>query len=69
MNFDWVTFLDAIALVFIIEGVLPFIRPESFKRYLDAMRKQPDLSLRIIGLVSMVIGSVILYLVRVFFEY
>lgn len=68
MDFDWITFLDAIALVFIIEGILPFIKPESFKRYLETMRAQSDFSLRIIGLVSMAIGSVILYFVRFFFE-
>lgn len=68
MDFDWVTFLDAVALVLIIEGVLPFIKPESFRKYLDTLRSQPDTSLRIIGFCSMIFGSAILYLVRLFFE-
>lgn len=67
MDFEWVTFLDAIALVFIIEGIMPFIRPSAFRKYVESMQQQPDSFLRIMGLVSMVLGLIILYLVRIFF--
>lgn len=69
MDFEWITFLDAIALVFIIEGIMPFMMPEIFRKYMESMKSQPDMALRIIGLVSMVLGCVILYLVRIFFDF
>lgn len=68
MEFDWLTFLDAIGLVFIVEGIMPFIRPESFRRYLEAMQRQPDHQIRLMGFISMIFGVVILYIVRWFFE-
>lgn len=69
MDLDWwMTFLDAIALVFIIEGIMPFIKPDAFRRYLDIMRGQSDNFLRILGLVMMLFGLLVLYLVRLMFE-
>lgn len=69
MDCDWLTFIDAIALVFIIEGIMPFLRPESYKRYMQIMCQQSDGSIRIFGLVSMIIGCGVLYLVRLFFDF
>lgn len=68
MDFDWIKFIDAFALVFIIEGIMPFIKPDAFKKYLDAMRGQPDNFLRIMGLISMLFGLLVLTLVRIFFD-
>lgn len=68
IDFEWVTFLDAIALVFIIEGIMPFIRPESFRKYLETMQKQSDSFIRIMGFVSMLFGLLVLYLVRLIFD-
>lgn len=68
MNFEWITFLDALALVFIIEGIMPFIKPNMFRKYLDSMNKQNDSFLRIMGFVSMILGLLLLYLVRIMFD-
>lgn len=68
LGFEWITFLDAIALVFIIEGIMPFIKPEAFRKYLETMQKQSDSFIRIMGFVSMLFGLVVLYLVRLIFE-
>lgn len=68
LGFEWITFLDAIALVFIIEGILPFIKPEAFRKYLETMQKQSDNFIRVMGFVSMVFGLIVLYLVRIIFE-
>lgn len=69
MDFEWITFLDAVALVFIIEGILPFIKPDAFRKYLETMNKQNDSFLRIMGFISMLMGVVILYLVRLFSDF
>ena len=54
------TFLAACALVLVLEGLLPLIAPRAWR---DAFRRLTDLSdgqLRFIGLISIVIGIVLL---------
>lgn len=54
----------AIALVFIIEGLLPFISPNRFRKLLVLADQMDDRIIRNIGLGSMVFGVVLLYLVH-----
>lgn len=56
--------LVALALVMVIEGIWPFIGPESFRRVLLTVAGEGESSLRIAGLVSMLIGLGMLYLVH-----
>lgn len=56
--------LSALALLLVIEGILPTANPGGVRRLLVRMAELDDRSLRISGLVSMVIGAVLLYLVR-----
>lgn len=58
--------LSAIALVMVIEGLLPFVNPRAWREGLGWLGRQSDRSLRIIGLTSMLCGAVFLYLVRHF---
>ena len=54
------TFLAACALVLVLEGLLPLVAPRAWR---DAFRRLTDLSdgqLRFIGLISIVIGTVLL---------
>jgi uncharacterized protein len=60
----WHDLLAALALVLVIEGVLPFINPQGTRRALALMAQMNDRSLRVAGLVSMLLGVVLLYLVR-----
>ena len=60
----WTDLLSAFALVFVIEGLLPFIRPESARRLFTAASQLDDATLRFIGLTSMCVGLSILYFVR-----
>ena len=48
----------------VIEGVLPFVSPPSLRRMLETVSQLDDRSLRITGLVSMILGVFMLYLVR-----
>jgi uncharacterized protein YjeT (DUF2065 family) len=57
-------FLSALALVFVIEGILPFLNPPGFRRTLMTAAGLDDAVLRRLGLVAMLVGALMLYLVR-----
>ena len=48
----WMALLTAIGLMLVIEGIMPFINPRSFKRTLAAVVQTNDRVLRISGLAS-----------------
>ena len=62
----WSDFLAAVALILVIEGVMPFLSPDTMRRTMQQITRLPDRTLRIIGLVSMIGGSLLLYWVRQF---
>ena len=57
-------FLAAIGLVFAIEGILFAAFPLGTKRAMAAALEIPENRLRIVGLVSALLGVVIVWLVR-----
>ncbi len=61
---DWQDLLTALALVLVIEGLFPFLNPSAWKRVLGSVSELADGQLRGIGLGSMLLGLVALYLVR-----
>ena len=64
-NLDfWHVLAVAIALVFIIEGLLPFISPHRWRKLLVMADQMEDKVIRNIGLGSMLFGVVLLYLVH-----
>ncbi len=60
----WHDLLAALALLLVIEGILPFLNPSAMRNILRTMSDMDDRSLRISGLVSMAIGVAMLYLVN-----
>jgi uncharacterized protein YjeT (DUF2065 family) len=64
VRLDWTDLLAALAIVCIIEGIMPFINPAATKRLLAKMASMEEREMRIVGLVSMLVGLAILYLVR-----
>jgi hypothetical protein len=48
----------------VLEGILPFLSPEATRRTLLTASQMDNRGLRITGLVSMLAGVVLLYLVR-----
>lgn len=60
---NWTDFLTAIALLLILEGLLPFASPQSIKKVYKTMMETPESSLRMFGLASIVAGLILLYLV------
>jgi uncharacterized protein YjeT (DUF2065 family) len=61
---DWTDLLAALAIVCIIEGIMPFINPPAMKRLLARMASMEEREMRIFGLASMLVGLAILYMVR-----
>ncbi|MFQ5660141.1 MAG: DUF2065 domain-containing protein [Gammaproteobacteria bacterium] len=59
-----VDFLTAVALVFILEGIMPFINPDGLRKMFMMAVQLDNASLRFIGLSSMLSGLVLLYFVR-----
>jgi len=60
----WSEFLTAIALVFIIEGIMPFCNPAGLRKMFILVASMEDKKLRLMGLTSMLSGLILLYLVR-----
>ena len=60
----WQVLPAAIALVFILEGLLPFISPARWRRLLEVAETMQEQQIRLLGLGSMIFGVVLLYWVR-----
>ncbi|WP_058557074.1 DUF2065 domain-containing protein [Thiohalocapsa sp. ML1] len=58
----WHELLIALALVFVMEGVMPFLAPTMMRRMLLEVSRLDNRSLRVSGLISMLIGVALLYL-------
>ena len=61
---NWNDLWAAIALMLVVEGLLPFLNPGAARRALFTMSQLDDRILRRIGLGSMIAGCVVLFLVR-----
>jgi uncharacterized protein YjeT (DUF2065 family) len=60
----WSDLWSALALVLVIEGLLPALSPKSYRKAMFAMMQLDLRSLRVTGLVSMIAGAVFLYLIK-----
>ncbi len=56
--------LTAVALLLVIEGILPFVNPQGLRRTMLQVAQLDDRTLRIGGLVAMLLGAGLLYLIR-----
>jgi uncharacterized protein YjeT (DUF2065 family) len=61
---QWSDLFAALALVMIIEGLLPFANPTAMRRAMLMLAGLDESRLRTAGLVSMIVGLLLLYLVR-----
>lgn len=60
----WDDLIRAIALVLVIEGMLPFLSPDGWRQAMIQAGRLSDKTLRVIGLVSMIAGVLVLYMTR-----
>lgn len=61
---NWTDLFSALGLMLVIEGIMPFASPASWRKMMQQVATSPDTSLRGIGAMSMVAGLLILYFVR-----
>jgi len=57
----WYDIVIAIALLLVIEGILPFLSPDRLRKVLMLMVQMDDRQLRFSGLTSMLVGVLLLY--------
>ena len=60
----WQDFFSALALLLVLEGIMPFLNPQHFRRGLLMAADLNDTTLRGLGLAAMLAGVVILYALR-----
>jgi uncharacterized protein len=54
----------AFCLMLVIEGIMPFLAPRRWRNMLTLLDQIDDNTVRLFGLGSMVVGTVLLYLVN-----
>ena len=64
MDISWSDLGAAVALMFIIEGIMPFVNPGTFRQMLEMVSKMEERSVRTLGAVWIGLGIVLLYWVR-----
>jgi uncharacterized protein YjeT (DUF2065 family) len=58
----WNELLTAVALILVIEGIMPFMNPAGLRKMMLLATQMDDHTLRIIGIASMISGLMLLYL-------
>ena len=61
---NWGDFWAALALVLVLEGLIPFVSPGGYRNMVQQMAAMPDQMLRYVGLGLIAAGIIALYLVR-----
>ena len=60
----WNELAVALCMVLVIEGILPFLSPRRWRSVAEMAGRVDDLTVRMLGLSSMVVGTTLLYFVR-----
>ena len=55
------TLLMAVALMLVIEGLLPFLAPRTWRETFQRLMQLSDGQIRFFGLTSMIVGLLLLY--------
>ena len=56
--------LVAVSLMLVLEGILPFLYPQRWRRLVAQLVEISDANMRLLGLLSMLLGLALLWLVR-----
>jgi len=60
----WEELGKALCLMLVLEGIIPFLYPQRWRKLVASLAIVNDQQLRIMGLVSMLLGAGILYLIN-----
>jgi len=61
---EWADLLAALAILLIVEGILPFLSPGHSRRVFEQLSQLGDRELRVAGLLGMLVGLGVLFYVR-----
>jgi uncharacterized protein YjeT (DUF2065 family) len=64
VDISWGDLGAAVALMLIIEGIMPFVNPRTFRQMLEMVSKMEERSVRTLGAVWIGLGIALLYWVR-----
>lgn len=59
----WEDLLRAFCLMLVIEGILPFLYPNRWRRMIATLAEVSTRQLRIMGLISMLVGAAVLFII------
>ena len=57
-------FIIAACLLLVLEGILPFLSPRTWRQTIQGLLALDDRKIRIAGFLSMVVGVVLLYILN-----
>ena len=60
----WHDLAVALCLMLVIEGIIPFIDPRRWRRMLKMLDQVDDRTVRVIGLCSMLVGTIMLVIIN-----
>jgi uncharacterized protein YjeT (DUF2065 family) len=60
----WQELFSALALVLILEGIIPFMSPDALRKTYQRIAEMGDQTVRMTGLISMIAGVLLLTFVR-----
>ncbi|MDH5190700.1 MAG: DUF2065 domain-containing protein [Gammaproteobacteria bacterium] len=60
----WTELLSALALLLVLEGILPFLNPTGMRKTMRMLSEMDDKTLRVTGFFTMIAGAILLYIVR-----
>ncbi len=64
MKLEWSDLLAALAILLVLEGLLPFLNPDATRRVFARLALVTNTELRVAGLISLALGLLLLYFVR-----
>ena len=64
MQSFWHQIAVALCLMLVIEGIMPFLYPRRWREMVRMLSEIDDRTMRIIGFSSMLLGTVILYIIN-----
>ncbi|MFT7299950.1 MAG: hypothetical protein ACI89Z_000402 [Porticoccus sp.] len=59
----WVDLARAFCMMLVLEGIMPFLAPARWRNMASLLAQVDDRSMRMMGLVSMLLGAGALYLI------
>ncbi len=64
MTLAWDDLLTALGLVLVLEGIVLSLFPNALRHAMALAMKLPNFSLRWVGLIALIVGFVVIWLVR-----